>query len=137
MKQKKRNKTKRLNIFLFFVILLALLFSVFRNYNKLKSQAKFTIANVKSKDSYKPRRSNFNYEIKIANKFYSGSKTVYFSDELYNSINYNGGAYLAIYAVSDPAVNIIFFDKPLNESINLDSLSALKVNNEIWSFWDL
>jgi hypothetical protein len=116
---------------------LALLFSVFRNYNKLKSQAKFTIANVKSKDSYKPRRSNFNYEIKIANKFYSGSKTVYFSDELYNSINYNGGAYLAIYAVSDPAVNIIFFDKPLNESINLDSLSALKVNNEIWSFWDL
>lgn len=106
------------------------------DYKNMRLNAKYAMGITTKSYTLKGFKKQTEYEFFVGTKKVTGSQTQVLSNSRKNVI-VPGGKYLVIYSASNPKSSIILFDKPLIDSINIDSMNKLGVNKDDINWLDL
>lgn len=106
------------------------------NYNRITSNSKYALGTTTESYVAKGYRKQTDYTFFVEGKKLRGSYTE-LSINARDDIVVPNGKYLVIYAVEDPEVSILLIDKPIKDTIDLDSLNTLGVDKSDIHWLDL
>ena len=105
------------------------------DYQKLKSTPKYSIGVTLKSSVAKGYMKEIDYYFYIKNQRIKGEYVYVFKKT--TPLIVPDGKYLVVYAKTDPSINLFLFDKPIEDTINLDSLNAIGVHEDDIRFWGL
>jgi len=119
------------------VFMLIVLIIDFYKYVELQEHGKYAIAEITSDFYTKGVRKETWYKFTIRNKSsfeeFKGVNSPFFSKRK-RTVN-KGEQYLVVYSEKNPKNSSLLLDRPVNESLNLDSLNNAGVDINDITFW--
>ncbi|MGK0175560.1 MAG: hypothetical protein ACI9AT_001947 [Ulvibacter sp.] len=106
------------------------------DYKDMSTNARYAVGVTTKSYTIKGLKKQTEYDFFVGARKIKGSQTEVLINARTNVVVPNG-KYLVVYSTSNPKSSILLFDKPLIDTINIDSLNKLGVVQEDINWLDL